>query len=57
VVVISTAVPPDASSAVEKVEQWNDVPPASKDYEKSRDSIKLHVAELVDRLARVGAAD
>ena len=56
VVVISTAVPADASSANEKVEQWIDVPPASKDYAKSRDSIKEHVAELVDRLARGNTA-
>ena len=54
VIVISTAVPADASSAASKVEQWNDVPPASADYAKSRDSIKAHVAELVDRLSGGG---
>jgi len=52
VVVISTAVPADASDAGTKVEQWNDVPPASKDYAKSWDSIKAHVADLLDRLER-----
>lgn len=52
VIGISTPLPAAATSAVAKSEQWNDVPPASTDYAQSRDSIRAHVAELLDRLAR-----
>jgi len=55
VIVISTTVPAEADSAT-AVEQWNDVPPASANYALARDSIKAHVADLVDRLARAGEA-
>jgi hypothetical protein len=34
-----------------KIEQWNDVPAASTDYARSRDSIKAHVVDLLERLA------
>lgn len=52
VIAISTALPAEATSAAAKGEQWNDVPAASADYARSRDSIRAHVAELLDRLAR-----
>jgi hypothetical protein len=52
VIAISTALPADATSAAAKSEQWNDVPAASTDYARSRDSIRAHVAELLERLAR-----
>jgi arsenate reductase (thioredoxin) len=52
VIAISTALPADTTSTAAKSEQWNDVPPASTDYARSRDSIRAHVAELLDRLAR-----
>jgi arsenate reductase (thioredoxin) len=52
VIAISTALPADATSTAAKSEQWNDVPAASTDYARSRDSIRTHVTELVDRLAR-----
>jgi arsenate reductase (thioredoxin) len=52
VIGISTALPPQTASAAAKVEQWNDVPAASTDYARSRDSIRSHVADLLERLAR-----
>jgi len=52
VIGISTALPADAASPAAKVEQWNDVPAASTDYARSRDSIRSHVADLLERLAR-----
>jgi arsenate reductase len=52
VIAISTALPAQPTSAAAKSEQWNDVPPASTDYARSRDSIRAHVAELLERLAR-----
>jgi arsenate reductase (thioredoxin) len=50
VIGISTTLPAEAGAT--KAEQWNDVPPASTDYARSRDGIKAHVEELVERLAR-----
>jgi arsenate reductase len=50
VIAISTALP--AASTAAHSEQWNDVPAASTDFARSRDSIRAHVAELLDRLAR-----
>jgi arsenate reductase (thioredoxin) len=52
VIAISTALPAGATSLAAKREQWNDVPAASTDFARSRASIRAHVAELLDRLAR-----
>jgi protein-tyrosine-phosphatase len=51
VVAISTALPAGNALDQSKVEQWNDVPAASMDYARARDSIKAHVAELLQRLS------
>lgn len=52
VVTIGTTLPSDARAAAqEKIEQWNDVPPASIDYGATRDSLKRHIKKLVDELA------
>ena len=32
------------------VEQWNDVPPVSRDYDRARDAIVAHVRQLVNFL-------
>ena len=56
VIAISTALPAHPTSAAGKSEQWNDVPPASTDYARSRDSIRAHVAELLERLASAAAS-
>ncbi|MGH8236181.1 MAG: low molecular weight phosphatase family protein [Steroidobacteraceae bacterium] len=52
VVSISTALPAGANSVAAKAEQWSDVPAASTDYARARDSIRTHVADLLERLAR-----
>jgi len=51
VIGISTTLPAEAASVAAKIEQWNDVPAASTDYARSRDSIKAHVVDLLERLA------
>jgi arsenate reductase len=52
VITIGTALPTDARAAAQpKIEQWNDVPPASVDYAATRDSLKSHIKKLVEQLA------
>jgi arsenate reductase (thioredoxin) len=49
---IGTALSTDAQAAAQpKIEQWNDVPPASVDYAAARDSLKSHIKKLVEQLA------
>jgi arsenate reductase len=50
VIAISATLP--TGTPATKSEQWNDVPAASTDYVRSRDSIKAHVQDLLERLAR-----
>lgn len=52
VVTIGTQLPADATIATVKVEQWNDIPPASSDYAKSSAALKAHVSQLLERLER-----
>jgi protein-tyrosine-phosphatase len=52
VIGISTTLPAEAASRAAKTEQWNDVPAASTDYARSRDAIRAHVEDLLERLAR-----
>jgi arsenate reductase (thioredoxin) len=52
VIAISTTLPAEAASKAAQSEQWNDVPAASTDFARSRDSLRAHVAELLERLAR-----
>jgi arsenate reductase (thioredoxin) len=33
-----------------KIEQWNDIPPVSQNYEKAREAIVEHLRHLVDSL-------
>jgi arsenate reductase len=52
VITIGATLPTDIQSAARsKIEQWNDVPPASVDYAASRDSLKAHIKRLVEQLA------
>jgi arsenate reductase (thioredoxin) len=51
VVAIGTELPAAARTGDLRVERWNDVPPASTSYDAARNSLKAHVAELLDRLA------
>ena len=53
VISIGTVLPAEAQAeGRSKIEQWNDVPPASIDYEAARDSLKSHVKALVEQLAQ-----
>jgi protein-tyrosine-phosphatase len=52
VITIGTALPTDAqATAQSKIEEWNDVPPASVDYGAARDSLKAHIKKLAEQLA------
>jgi arsenate reductase (thioredoxin) len=52
VITIGTKLPTDARGAPQpKIEEWNDVPPASVDYYTARDSLKSHIKKLVEQLA------
>jgi protein-tyrosine-phosphatase len=51
VITIGTALPTEVQiTAQPKIEQWNDVPPASVDYGAARDSLKVHIKKLVEQL-------
>ena len=50
VISISTTLPVDDSAATTNIEEWNDIPAASTDYDRARYSIKGHIADLVQRL-------
>jgi arsenate reductase (thioredoxin) len=50
VITIGTALPTDAQAVAQpKIEQWNDVPPASVDYAAARNSLR-HIKKLVEQL-------
>lgn len=52
VVTIGTTLPSDIQGGQLKLEQWNDVPPASVDYSATRDSLQDHVKALIEQMAR-----
>jgi arsenate reductase (thioredoxin) len=53
VISIGTVLPAEAQAEAHfKIEQWNDVPPASLDYGAARDSLKSHVKTLVEQLVQ-----
>ncbi len=49
-VLIGVALPSTVSSASVKSYQWADVPPASINYAATRDTLKSHIAELLNQL-------
>ena len=51
VVAISAELPPGLQIDAQRVERWSDVPAASVSYAAARESLKTHVAALLDRLA------
>jgi arsenate reductase len=51
VITISAALPTAADHAGARVEQWNDVPPASADYTAAGKSLRAHVGELIEQLS------
>ena len=52
VVLINTELPANTPAQGVSTERWNDVPPASVNFEAARDALKRHVAKLIDELAR-----
>ena len=55
IVTIGTDLPAHVSGDEQRIEQWNDVPPASTSYDAARSSLKAHVAELLEQLSRQSA--
>jgi arsenate reductase (thioredoxin) len=52
VITIGVEIPRNArDQAQTRLEQWNDIPPASIDYQGAQTSLKEHVAKLIDELA------
>jgi arsenate reductase (thioredoxin) len=41
---------PEGYNKLASVEQWNDVPPISEDYNKSRDAMLVHINQLLDEV-------
>ncbi len=52
VITIGAALPAAADADASKVEQWDDVPPATTNYAASSKSLKAHVSDLAERLSR-----
>jgi arsenate reductase len=55
IVVIGTDLPARIGGDEQRIERWNDVPPASTNYDAARSSLKAHVAELLEQLSRQSA--
>jgi hypothetical protein len=41
---------PDTYYKKVAVEEWDDLPPVSEDYQKARDAILRHIGRLLDQL-------
>ena len=52
VVLINTELPANTPAQGVSIERWSDVPAASINFEAARDSMKRHIAKLMDELAR-----
>jgi protein-tyrosine-phosphatase len=55
IVTIGTDLPAGVRGDEQRIERWNDVPPASTSYDAARSSLKAHVAELLEQLSRQSA--
>jgi arsenate reductase len=51
IVAIGIELPADLQADEDRVERWNDVPPASTSYDAARASIKAHIATLLEKLS------
>jgi protein-tyrosine-phosphatase len=51
IVMIGTDLPARVRGDEQRIERWNDVPPASTSYDAARSSLKAHIAELLERLS------
>ena len=49
IVMIGTDLPAGVAGDEQRIERWNDVPPASTSYDAARSSLKAHIAELLER--------
>jgi YVTN family beta-propeller protein len=52
IITIGTSLPASASARATALEQWNDVPAASTDFQAARAALQAHVARLIDQLDR-----
>jgi len=55
IVMIGAEVPTRVTRDGQRIERWNDVPPASTSYDAARSSLKAHIADLLDQLSRQSA--
>jgi arsenate reductase (thioredoxin) len=55
IVTIGTELPAGVRADEQRLERWNDVPPASTGYDAARSSLKAHISELLERLSRQSA--
>ena len=51
-VLINTELPANTHAQGMSTERWSDVPPASVNFEAARDSLRKHIAKLIEQLAR-----
>jgi arsenate reductase (thioredoxin) len=51
-VLIGTELPANLRAQEVITEHWTDVPPASVNFDAARESLKSHVARLIDQLER-----
>lgn len=52
IVLIETSLPNAPAAAARKVEQWDDVPPASVDYPAASAALKTHIERLLEQLEK-----
>jgi hypothetical protein len=52
IVAIGADLPADVPADEQLIERWDDVPPASTNYDAARSALEAHVAELLERLSR-----
>jgi arsenate reductase (thioredoxin) len=52
VITIGTELPTKVAFDASTIEQWNDIPPASSEFEGSRAALRSRIATLLDRLER-----
>jgi arsenate reductase len=50
IVAIGTDLPAGVRTDEQRIERWNDVPPAGTSYEAARSSLKAHITELLEQL-------
>jgi len=53
IILIGTSLPANLhASSKARIEQWNDVPPASVNFEATRESLRKHVRQLIEQLSK-----